>query len=177
MNLVDKKQLIAYCQKAKKPGFRPKKVIMHWTAGNYTNVFNDYHACIKGDGELYFTTDNMAEVLEHTWRRNTGNIGLALCCAAGAVFPDKFPKGFEPTVAQIETLAETMAILAKEFNLSITKDVFMTHTEIAIIDGYGPYSGDSETKWDLFLLKDSDGYYKPGGEVLRGKANWYLKNS
>ncbi|MDO5380212.1 MAG: hypothetical protein Q4E98_04995 [Acidaminococcaceae bacterium] len=44
---------------------------------------------------------------------------------------------------------------------------------------YGPYSGDAETRWDLWYLRDSpvDGLMKPGGLVIRGKALWYAKSS
>ena len=50
----------------------------------------------------------------------------------------------------------------------------MTHEEAAMLDGYGPYSGDPETRWDLWYLPDSDGTMKSGGDVIRGKALWYL---
>ena len=55
----------------------------------------------------------------------------------------------------------------------------LTHCEAALIDGYGPYSGDAETRWDLWYLRDSpgDGLMKPGGQVIRGKALWYAKSS
>lgn len=55
----------------------------------------------------------------------------------------------------------------------------LTHCEAALIDGYGPYSGDAETRWDLWYLRDSpgDGAMKPGGQVIRGKALWYAKSS
>ena len=47
----------------------------------------------------------------------------------------------------------------------------------ALADGYGPYSGDPETRWDLWYMRDSpgDGVMKPGGDVMRGKAQWYLQ--
>ena len=40
-------------------------------------------------------------------------------------------------------------------------------------------SGDAETRWDLWYLRDSpgDGAMKPGGQVIRGKALWYAKSS
>ena len=33
----------------------------------------------------------------------------------------------------------------------------MTHCEAALLDGYGPYSGDAETRWDLWYMRDSPG--------------------
>ncbi|WP_301961935.1 hypothetical protein [uncultured Phascolarctobacterium sp.] len=51
----------------------------------------------------------------------------------------------------------------------------MTHCEAALIDGYGPYSTDPQTRWDLWYIRDSpgDGVMRHGGLVLRGKALWY----
>lgn len=52
----------------------------------------------------------------------------------------------------------------------------MTHAEAAIADGYGPCSGDGEMRWDLWFLPDLPltDILLPGGEVLRGKAAWYI---
>ena len=43
----------------------------------------------------------------------------------------------------------------------------------------GPYSGDAETRWDLWYLRYSPGVgaMNPGGQVIRGKALWYAKSS
>ena len=68
--------------KAKAEGREPK-IYLHWTAGNHTAVFEDYHINITGDGEIYVTTDDLSETKSHTWRRNTGSIGIALCCCYG----------------------------------------------------------------------------------------------
>lgn len=170
MNQSDKKQLLEYCQKAKGKGL--DKVYLHWTAGGYNAVFNDYHACIRGDGEVYFMTDNLAEVKNHTWKRNTNAIGISLCCAYNAQFPNKFGE-YPPTNEQIETMAEMIAIISKELDIPIYKGNIMTHAEAALIDGYGAYSGDPETRWDLYQLKDFDNEWKPGGDILRGKALFY----
>ena len=51
----------------------------------------------------------------------------------------------------------------------------MTHQEAAALDGYGPFSGDPQTRWDLWYLPDLplSAQLKHGGYVLRGKAIWY----
>ncbi len=33
---------------------------------------------------MYLTCKTFTEVKEHTWNRNTGSIGIALCCASEA---------------------------------------------------------------------------------------------
>lgn len=70
-------------------------------------------------------------------------------------------------------MACAVAIICKYGNIPIDDVSVMTHCEIATEDGYGPGSGDSETRWDLWYLPDYDGVMKPGGQVIRGKALWY----
>ncbi|MGL5512056.1 MAG: peptidoglycan recognition protein family protein [Sporomusa sp.] len=178
MNKADKDQLLQYLKAAKGKGIR--KVYAHWTAGRYTQVFDDYHICIKGDGEVWFTTDNLAAILAHTYMRNTNAIGITLCCAYGATYPNNFGQ-YPPTNAQIETLAEVLAIISRELNIPIDIQHIMTHAEAADnLDGtrphspYGPKNGCE--RWDLYQLQDSDGQWKSGGDVLRGKAIWYQQN-
>lgn len=158
---------------------RLNRVYIHWTASRYDQVFGDYHFCIKGDGTIVQTTDNLAEVLAHTWHRNTGAIGIALSCALDAkIYADgSFDLGtYPPTPKQIEVVAQLMAALSNALRLPLTKDYFMTHSEIADIDGYGPAQIGTPDfdKWDLWQLIDSaDNKWHWGGNVLRGKAIFY----
>ena len=95
-----------------------------------------------------------------------------------------------PTEAQIEAMAQTIAVLADALDLTIDMERVMTHGEAADnADGYyGAYGSDEEygpfstvERWDLQYLgtKESPKYIKSfddpatGGNVLRGKANWY----
>ena len=163
---------------------RDPKIYLHWTAGRYETDFPDYHICITGDGKLVLMAD-LIETLAHTWQRNTAAIGVALCCAYGATTDDL--GDYPPTVAQIEAMAQVIAVLADGLWLTIDRDWVMTHAEAADnIDGllpegdeYGP-NADCE-RWDLQYLGTPDSpawttdYDDPrtGGNVLRGKANWY----
>ena len=58
-------------------------IYLHWTAGHYGQVFDDYHLCIDQDGTVYATCDDFCERKSHTWMRNGGTIGIALCCGCG----------------------------------------------------------------------------------------------
>lgn len=151
-------------------------IYLHWTAGYYETPFWDYHINIGADGEIILTCDSLDEKKSHTWNRNTGSIGIALDCCVGAVAYNGTNADYginPPTEAQIESLARVVAVLTEELELPM--DNVMTHQEIASIDGYGPYSGDPETRWDLWYLTD---YYQnipiPGGSLIRGKAYYYL---
>ena len=157
--------------------------ILHWTAGRYNQVFDDYHLSLDKTGNLYAPTPDFTEVLEHTWHRNRGTLGIALCCALGARPNNGYDTDFgsqPPSTTQIETLSCVVNILSQNLELPITSETFMTHCEAALQDGYGPFSGDPQTRWDLWYLPDwpaRQGALFPGGEVIRAKALWYQAHS
>ncbi len=162
---------------------RDPKIYLHWTAGRYDTDFGDYHVCIHGNGKIMLMAD-LTETLAHTWRRNSGAIGIALDCAYGANSNNlgQYP----PTAAQIEAMAQTIAAIADGLWLTIDKAHVMTHGEAAdcedgleLHEHYGPRT--TCERWDLeYLNTDESPEFNPwatdgsrGGDVLRGKANWY----
>ena len=147
------------------------KIYLHWTAGPYGIPFRDYHFNVDDDGTIYCMCEELTEKKAHTWQRNSGAIGISLCCCESA--QGEYP----PTTKQIEALSHLVAILCEELEIVIDKERIMTHEEAATIDGYGPYSGDPETRWDLWYLPDYNGDLRKGGDVIRGKALWYLANA
>lgn len=174
----------ALWQEAKQMG-RDVKIYLHWTAGRYGQMYDDYHLNIDQDGSIWASTDDFSETLAHTWHRNTASIGITLCCGYGATTEDLGE--YRPTVAQIDSMAQAIAVLAPALWLTIDSDRVMTHGEAADnIDGllpegdeYGPNNGCE--RWDLQFLGTDESpewttdYFDPrtGGNVIRGKANWY----
>ena len=167
---------------------RDPKIYLHWSAGHYSQKFDDYHVNITADGKLYIATDDLAEVLPHTWKRNSGAVGISLCCAYGATTNDLGDE--PPTAQQIESMAQAVWKVADALWLTIDKNHVLTHGEAADNeDGltphyqYGPKG--SVERWDLeYLGTDESPSYNPwatdgtrGGDVLRGKANWYRANA
>lgn len=166
-------------------------VYLHWTAGHYGQCYDDYHLCIDKDGSIFLMCDRFTERKSHTLGRNSGAVGISLCCCANAkVSADGVVDlGSEPpTAIQIEVMAEVIAILADEFELPLDTDTFvMTHCEAAWKDGYGvPYGAtvngvkqdDPDLRWDLFKIPDyygADGALDDGGALLRGKAAFYQR--
>ena len=163
---------------------REPKIYLHWSAGHYSQKFDDYHVNITADGKLYLTTDDLSEVLAHTYHRNSGAVGISLCCCAGATTNDL--GGEPPTCQQIESIALAICAVAGGLWLTIDKAHVMTHGEAADNeDGLEPHEayGPRTTceRWDLeFLGTDESPAFDPwatdgsrGGDVLRGKANWY----
>lgn len=163
---------------------REPKIYLHWTAGHYGQYYlNDYHIAIDADGSIYVDHD-FDEVLAHTYHRNSGAVGITLACCVGATSDDL---GSEPpTDAQIEAMAQVIVAVADGLWLTIDKNHVLTHGEAADNedgiyphDPYGPKS--TCERWDLEYLGTGESpSFNPyatdgsrGGDVLRGKANWY----
>jgi hypothetical protein len=157
---------------------RDVKIYLHWTAGWYNQTFADYTFNITGDGSIFVSNEDLSKVLAHTAGRNSGSIGITLCACAGATSNDLGQA--PPTDAQIESMSMLVAVLANTLDLTIDLQRVMTHGEAADnLDGYQAterYGPDSTCeRWDLAILRTGD-LWKSGGNILRGKANWYLSN-
>ncbi len=154
---------------------RVSSLILHWTAGYYGQAYDEYHINIDAGGEVYRTCTQLEEYKPHTWKRSMGSAAIALCCCAGAFFRGDGGVDYgaqPPTQAQIERMAQAIAILTQALGLEITRGTVCTHAEAALLDGYGPGSGDSEMRWDLWLLCDLplSARLASGGVVLRCKS-------
>jgi hypothetical protein len=177
---------------------RIDKVYLHWTGGwHEPNAVDkaDYHILINGEGDLLFMADDLTEAREHTFGRNSRAVAIALCCGVlgacdaktGLMANSKAPY----TAAQIESMAKAVAVLLPALGLDISIDTVLTHAEAADnLDGwmvdysqlkggrngqpYGMY-GPLHTfeRWDLWKLVDYDGAIRGGGDILRGKAQYY----
>ena len=165
------------------------KIYLHWTAGHYWQPFSDYHINILGDGEMMSDCDGLDECLPHTWMRNTGAIGISLCCCVGATTDDLGDE--PPTDTQIDKMAKACAVLCQVLDIPPDIDYVMTHGEAADnADGdneyyddedcYGPVNGCE--RWDLQFLgtEESPEFTtdyedeRTGGNVLRRKIQEYL---
>jgi hypothetical protein len=168
---------------AKRHGKEPK-IYLHWTAGHYNNLSDHYHVCINGDGEI-FLMNPLDLTTEGTWKRNSGAVNLTICGCFDAT--TNHGLGSEPpTDKQIEVLSQCIAAIADGLWLTIDKGHVMTHGEAAdnedglyCHEEYGPRT--TCERWDLeYLGTDESPSFNPwaedgtrGGDVLRGKANWY----
>ena len=166
-------------------GLENPLIILHWTAGHYGQYWpKDYHIHIDEEGEIYVSEDDLSEVLAHTWHLNRGTVGVTLCCAVNATTNDLGDE--PPTEAQIETMAQVIAVLCSNLWLTIRNDIVMTHGEVGdsseFYDEDALYGPDNDCeRWDLqFLGTDESPYYTSdhdnpitGGNVLRRKAEEY----
>lgn len=177
-------------ERAKSMGREPK-IYLHWTAGRYSQFWDDYHVQIDEDGKIYIPPDVTLDddSLPATYHRNTGSVAITLLCCVGATTEDL--GDMPPTEAQIESMAQAIVAIADGLWLTIDKDHVLTHGEAAANeDGIYPHEAyacwndechDGQVRWDLeFLQTDESPSYNPwaedgsrGGDILRGKAQWY----
>ena len=167
---------------------RETKLYLHWTAGHYGQFFADYHVQIDADGGIYVIGDGaLDEVLAATYLRNSGSVSIALLGCVGATTDDL---GAEPpTAAQIEGIAMAVTALADGLWLTIDKERILTHGEAADnedgVHAHAPYGPRSTCeRWDLEYLGTAESpIFSPwatdgsrGGDVLRGKAQYYREH-
>ena len=150
------------------------KIYLHWTAGQYNQIFNSYHYCITGNGEVH-KMGEPEEIKSHTWLRNTDAIGIALCCGYGAGIMLKEDGSYSvswgfcpPTFTQVTVMGILIADLCEKYKIPITKDNILTHAEVALLDGYSIYDNDPDMRWDLITLPWING--ESGGEYIRKLA-------
>nr|DAI17689.1 MAG TPA: N-acetylmuramoyl-L-alanine amidase [Caudoviricetes sp.] len=160
---------------------RDVKIYVHWTAGRYNQLFDDYHVLITGDGRVYVSTEDLTETKSATFMRNTGSIAIGLCCALDAHDANDLGD-YPPTDAQMNAVAQVICVLADALDLTIDLQRVMTHAEAAknrdgmhTHEDYGINSGDPETRWDLLVVKEGAPDWS-GGDYIRGAANWWRSN-
>ena len=178
---------------------RPVKIYLHWTAGHYHSLFDSYHVNIDGDGVIWVATDDLSEVRSHTWGRNTGSVGVALCCACYATSEDLGDE--PPTAEQVDVAGQVVCVLANALGIPVDKEHVLTHGEAADNEDGGmldhselPEGDNGEElgmygpkhnceRWDLeYLGVETSLEFDPwreedrGGSIIRGKAIWYQQN-
>lgn len=152
------------------PDIKVIGIVDHWTAGKYHQFLPHYHFCIDEDGSVHQNMDLFeknriiwvdSDGIGHTWKRNTGRIGIAVCAMYKAS-ENKYGK-YPYTEKQLESMCALNAKLADKYNVDIGE--IKTHSEWAEVDGYGPGSGDPETRWDFWKEE----------EIIKNKTMWYIK--
>ncbi|WP_449043936.1 N-acetylmuramoyl-L-alanine amidase [Paracoccus versutus] len=140
------------------PNARPKRIILHWTAGNArasTQDLQHYHFCIEQDGTIRRGNRTIADndstadgrYAAHTRQCNTRSVGLALCGMAGAQ-ERPFRAGRAPIrEAQIPVLARLAAQICQRYDIPVSRETVLAHGEVQSILKI-PQNG----KWDPLVL-------------------------
>ena len=123
------------------PRARPERVICHWTGGAYDASDLDrqhYHFLIEGDGSVRRGRHPISandrpirgDYAPHVRGKNTGSIGVAVCCMAGArerpFDPGRFPMRRE----QWRRMAAVVAQLCAHYGIAVSPQTVLGHGEV-----------------------------------------------
>ena len=145
------------------PAGRIDRLYLHWSAGNYQDVFPAYHFCVATDADgnvvVCQTNDiesNMRDVRRdpqapyaaHTRGRNSFALGLSIMAMKDAT-PHDFGD-YPLTDAILEGLCVVSARLARFYAIPIDEEHVLTHAEAALSEGY--FGRGQHQRWDIARL-------------------------
>lgn len=134
-----------------------KRIILHWTAGNWDPSASDlraYHFVIDGDGETHVGVPverNKAPLgagyAAHTLNCNSDSIGISQACMRGAV-ESPLNVGDRPmTEKQFNAMIVEARKQAKKYGIPVTRQTILTHAEVQKTLGIT-----QRAKWDYTVL-------------------------
>lgn len=157
-----------------------KKIIIHWTAGNYFPTDFDkrfYHFLIDKNGNISegkFKPENNLKCIKnnyamHTGGGNTGTIGVAICGMYG--FENRQHVGKYPiTPKQLEATLKFCAELCKKYGIEISPQTVLTHYEFGLKNPQTTSAGKIDI---IYLPPYSWVAQKDIGSFIRAKIKWY----
>lgn len=133
-----------------------KRIICHWTGGRYSANSTDkkhYHFLFEGNGNevvgkwpIYANEKiKKGRYAAHTFRCNTGSIGLSLACMFGAT-KNAFGS-FPMNEIQFMAMCRKSAKLCLEYNIPVTNKTVLSHAEVQNNLGI-----EQRQKWDFTVL-------------------------
>ena len=159
-----------------------KRIVLHWTAGGGmpSNVDKvHYHRLVDVRGEVHdglFSIEDNRKIVgskyaAHTRGCNTGSIGLAICCMAGAIEgrPEKTAKVI-PTREQVDKLCWLAADLAIKYEIETTDKTILCHSEVEQNLGIR-----QRGKWDIEWLPWDIAPFKRCGDWLRHRIEFFRR--
>lgn len=159
-----------------------KRIHLHWTGGGYKPTADDlahYHYIIDGDAREHAgklppeaNIHTKGAYMAHTLGANTGAIGIAVACMAGAI-ERPFKWGVAPMKQiQLDALCALSARLALRYNIPCHQTTILTHAEVQQTLGVA-----QRGKWDITVLP---GNLIPGdaieiGDIIRAKIRTIME--
>jgi N-acetyl-anhydromuramyl-L-alanine amidase AmpD len=162
-----------------KPLCKMDRIILHWTAGNYTPTDDDklhYHILIDGDADLVRGAPPISGNARpargmrasHTLNCNTGSIGVSMCAMAGAK-ERPFDGGKAPLKrVQWTKAAAVIADLCRTYGIPVSPKTVLTHAEVQANLGIT-----QRGKWDIARLPWDARYDTPRecGDQMRAMVS------
>ncbi|MEZ0374921.1 MAG: N-acetylmuramoyl-L-alanine amidase [Candidatus Sericytochromatia bacterium] len=148
------------------PAGTARYITLHWTAGGYNVPFSDYQILIGH--EYILISEDMLNWSrhQHSWRRNTGNIGISFMAMANATERNAGPAPV--TKPMIEHCALVAALIVRRYALDWF--ALVDHAHWAALDGY------PGQRWDCqWPVPWEHGEHLT--DVVKRKAKWYHEKS
>lgn len=147
------------------------RIHWHWTAGAKginSLELRSYNELIDHDGGVHEgkfppiaqSTYEPRRGASHTRMANSGAIGMAVDCMAGAVERPFDPGSAPMTVAQLDKLAERTAFYCQKYDIPVSRFSTLSHAEIQPTLGIR-----QRFKWDICWIP---GMEKPGDPIEVG---------
>lgn len=157
------------------PSSGVKRVVMHWTAGNYTPNWLDrahYHFVVTGKGEILKGPRAPGKYLPHIRNLNTGSVGLSLCAMRNADKERKRGVYSVPlTEVQWERACQAAADILAAYGLTLSERTLLCHSEAERV-----YGVTQAGKWDVDVLPwDLKLTPSQVHAQMRNKTAWYLR--
>ncbi len=160
-----------------------KRIICHWTAGDYTASDFDrrfYHFLIDGEPSLvrgfHSITANVdtrdGDYAAHTLNCNQGSIGISVCAMGGAVESPYNPGKWPIKASQLDMLYKDVAVLATFYRIPVTPQTILTHAEVQRNLGII-----QRGKWDISHVSTSLATAKDFGDNMRSIVTNIMKGN
>lgn len=135
-----------------------KRIIVHWTGGSHRVSASDrkhYHFIVDGDGNVHrgnrSVADNVSTVdniyAAHTYRCNTGSIGVAVCAMLNASQSARNWGRYPMNEVQWTKIADVSAALCHAYGIPCTPRTVLGHGEVQDI-----LDITQNGKWDPLVL-------------------------
>ena len=113
-------------------GSSNQMITLHWTAGHYDQLFDDYHMCIDGNGTVHIMND-LDAYGAHCYHENSNNFGIATCSNVNASLNgdgymgySTYEPGPEPVNGlQLEAMATLVYLCCVQWNIPLVKYLLM----------------------------------------------------
>ena len=160
-----------------------KRIICHWTGGPYKANSIDrkhYHFIFEDDGREVVGNHSVSankrprkgRYAAHTYRCNTGSIGLSVACMRGA--KERNFGRYPMTEIQFEAMCAKAAALCNQYDIPVTARTVLSHAEVQ-----PTLKRRQRGKWDFTRLpfKGELKGHKACGDYMRERVSEYMRGS
>ena len=160
------KDIFSELPKYLKLTFELENVTLHHSAGTYKGYSKDYQINVTKEG-IAIALDLNTRLCNHTYKRNSGNLGLSFLAMFGANQYGSYGS-YPITKEQIEIMSKVIAVIYH--TQEIDWDQIVDHNYFCKLDKYPS----KYYKWDCISTSPNDSNITVYQDCMN-KAKWYYK--